>query len=90
MLLVAVFVLTNTVSADGSISGVYRASIRLVERSYEGGNSNGGIKEFTNGLEELVGGQNSQGNSAQKPASGEQKQQPKQNGTPGGNGQDNR
>ncbi|MDQ3172165.1 MAG: zf-HC2 domain-containing protein, partial [Acidobacteriota bacterium] len=32
MLLVAVFVLTNTVSADGSISGVYRASLRLAEQ----------------------------------------------------------
>lgn len=56
MLLVAVFVLTNTVSADGSISGVYRASLRLAEQSYSGG-SEGGIKEFTNGLKGLVGGQ---------------------------------
>ncbi len=90
MLLVAVFVLTNTVSADGSISGVYRASMRLAEQSYAGGNSNGGIKEFTDGLKELVGGQNSQGNSAQKPASGEQKQQPEQNSSPSGTGQNNR
>ena len=90
LLLVAVFVLTNTVSADGSISGVYRASMRLAEQSYAGGNSNGGIKEFTNGLKELVGGQNSQGNSAQKPASGEQKQEPKQNSAPSGTGQNNR
>ena len=45
MLLVAVFVLANTVSADGSISGVYQASLRLAEQSY------------TNGLKELVGGQ---------------------------------
>ncbi len=33
-LLVAVFVLAQTVSADGSISGVYRASLRLAEQSY--------------------------------------------------------
>ena len=45
MLLLAVFVLANTVSADGSISGVYQASLRLAEQSYE------------NGLKELVGGQ---------------------------------
>jgi anti-sigma factor RsiW len=45
MLLVAVFVLANTVSADGSISGVYQASLRLAEKSYQ------------NGLKELVGGQ---------------------------------
>src|SRR6267143_1001464 len=37
MLLVAVFVLTNTVSADGSISGMYRASLRLAEQSYTNG-----------------------------------------------------
>ena len=55
MLLVAVFVLTNTVSADGSISGVYSASLRLVEQS-SAASSNGGIKEITKGLKELVGG----------------------------------
>lgn len=45
MLLLAVFVLANTVSDDGSITGVYQASLRLAEKSYE------------NGLKELVGGQ---------------------------------
>ncbi len=34
MLLVAIFVLTSTVSADGSISGMYSASLRLAEQSY--------------------------------------------------------
>lgn len=33
MLLVAILVLTNTVSADGSISGVYNASLQLAERT---------------------------------------------------------
>jgi hypothetical protein len=33
MLLVAILVLTNTVSADGSISGVYNASLLLAERT---------------------------------------------------------
>jgi anti-sigma factor RsiW len=33
MVLLAVLVLTNTVSADGSISGVYSASMRLAEQS---------------------------------------------------------
>ncbi len=56
MLLVAVFVLTNTVSADGSISGVYSASIRLAEQGYAAG-STGGMKKITNGLKELVGGE---------------------------------
>src|SRR5678816_3792542 len=33
MLLVAILVLTNTVSADGSISGIYNASLELAERT---------------------------------------------------------
>lgn len=72
MLLVAVFVLTNTVSADGSISGVYDASLRLAERS-AGSNS---VKDITKGLKQLVGGQ-------EKSQSPEQpKAQPKQNAAP--------
>ena len=34
MLLVAVLVLTSTVSSDGSISGMYRASMDLAEKTY--------------------------------------------------------
>lgn len=37
MLLVAVFVLTSTVSADGSISGMYSASLRLARQTFVGG-----------------------------------------------------
>jgi anti-sigma factor RsiW len=66
MLLVAVFVLTNTVSADGSISGVYSASIRLAE---QGTGSNGGIRQITKGLKELVGGQRP-GTSGAQPSQG--------------------
>ncbi|HEX8847772.1 MAG TPA: zf-HC2 domain-containing protein [Pyrinomonadaceae bacterium] len=36
MLLVCVLVLTSTVSADGSISGMYRAGIQLAGRAYSG------------------------------------------------------
>jgi Putative zinc-finger len=84
MLLVAVFVLTNTVSADGSISGVYSASLRLAEQSYAAG-SKTGIKEITNGLKELVGGQEeaAQPTPEPKPESGQQKPAPKQNDAPG-------
>jgi hypothetical protein len=83
MLLVAVFVLTNTVSADGSISGVYSASMRLAEQSYAAGSS-GGIKEITNGLKELVGGQRqgAQPAAEPKPESGPQKPTQKQSGAP--------
>lgn len=41
MLLVCVLVLTNTVSADGSISGMYRAGIQLAERAYTRGSDTG-------------------------------------------------
>lgn len=37
MLLVAVTVLTNTVSADGSISGMYRKTVELAGQTYEQG-----------------------------------------------------
>lgn len=86
MLLVAVFVLTNTVSADGSISGVYSASLRLAEQSYAAG-SGGGTK-ITNGLKELVGGQRqAQPAPEQNQGSGQQKQAPKPNTAPSKNGQ---
>ena len=81
MLLMAVFVLTNTVSADGSISGVYSASLRLAEQS---AGSNGRIKEITEGLKELVRGQRQQAQpGTQQNQGSQQKQQPKQNVAPG-------
>lgn len=53
MLLIAVFVLTNTVSADGSIGGVYQASLQLAEQTYAGGTKSS-IKELKEGLKGLV------------------------------------
>ncbi|HEV2884168.1 MAG TPA: zf-HC2 domain-containing protein [Pyrinomonadaceae bacterium] len=80
MLLVAVFVLTNTVSADGSITGVYTASLRLAEQS---AGSNGGIKEITKGLKELVGGKPQATQPAAAPNQGSgAKQHPKQSAAP--------
>ena len=52
MLLVAVFVLTNTVSADGSISGVYQESLRLAGQGFVNSKDvsapgiSQGVKEF--------------------------------------------
>lgn len=91
MLLVAVFVLSNTVSADGSISGVYRASLRLAEQSYSGG-TEGGIKEITNGLMGLVGGQDQipDNNLGQKQKPAEQKPQSKPETAGDGNGEKKR
>lgn len=77
MLLVVVFVLTNTVSADGSISGVYSQGLRLAEQSY------------TKGLKELVGrqSQNPSNGSGAGQGSAEQKPQPKDDGAANGKGQ---
>jgi anti-sigma factor RsiW len=80
MLLVAVFVLTNTVSADGSISGVYSASLRLAEQS---AGSNSRIKEITDGLKELVRGQKQEAQSGpQQNQANQTKAQPKPTVTP--------
>jgi hypothetical protein len=86
MLLMAVFVLTNTVSADGSIGGVYSASLRLAEQSYAA-SSKSSIKELTNGIKELVGGQQAPPASEQNQGSGQPKPAPKQDGGPGKNKQ---
>jgi hypothetical protein len=86
MLLVAVFVLTNTVSADGSIGGVYSASLRLAEQSYAAG-SNGGIKEITKGIKELVGSQPGTQAMPEPTPSSSPQHQPKANGVPNKNRQ---
>jgi len=52
MLLVSMVVLTNTVSADGSISGVYKAGLQVAERT--SGQSDTEVKEIIEGAKELV------------------------------------
>jgi hypothetical protein len=60
MLLVAVFVLTNTVSTDGSVGGIYHASLQLAERT--AGNASrssalpNGMKQLAGSVNELMGG----------------------------------
>lgn len=57
MLLVAVIVLTNTVSADGSIGGMYMASVKLAEQSYSQGSSRAvQPSKFTADLDKLTDG----------------------------------
>jgi hypothetical protein len=64
MLLIAVFVLTSTVSADGSISGMYSASLRLARQTYVGGATTAvksaglsdDLKEIAGSVTELVNG----------------------------------
>ncbi|MBV9958906.1 MAG: zf-HC2 domain-containing protein [Acidobacteria bacterium] len=55
MLLLAVLVLTNTVSADGSIGGMYSASLKLAEQSYSQGASRA-VKPITDDLDRLTNG----------------------------------
>jgi hypothetical protein len=87
MLLVAVFVLTSTVSADGSISGMYKAMSELAGQSRTG--SNGGIREITQGIKEMVGGQREGAPPAsnQEQGGGQPKQTPKPNSAPNKNRQ---
>jgi anti-sigma factor RsiW len=67
MLLVAVLVLTNTVSADGSISGMYRASVHLAEQTYvrgaekavKGADLPGDFQQLANGVTAFISGQQS-------------------------------
>lgn len=65
MLLVSVFVLTNTVSTDGSVGGIYHASLQLAERA--GGNASkstalpNGVKQFAGSVNDLMNGSDNQG-----------------------------
>ena len=62
MLLVSVFVLTNTVSTDGSVRGLYRASLQLAERTADNATrgSEKGVKQFAGSVNKLVGGEDNQ------------------------------
>jgi hypothetical protein len=72
MLLVSVFVLTNTVSTDGSVGGIYHASLRLAERT--AGNASkssalpNGMKQLAGSVNDLMGGERDagKGNDANK------------------------
>src|SRR5712692_5117640 len=56
MLLVSVFVLTNTVSTDGSVSGIYHASIQLAERTAGNASktSSEGVRQVAGSVNELM------------------------------------
>src|SRR2546423_3713857 len=62
MLLVSVFVLTNTVSTDGSVGGIYRASMHLAARTADSATkgSEKGVKQFAGSVNKLVGGEENQ------------------------------
>jgi len=90
MLLAAVLVMANTVSADGSISGVYDAGLQLAERT--SGNSNTEFRQITDDLKKTLvdDDQPPAPPPAQKPtAEPQQKDQNKSANKPNRNGQNN-
>ena len=79
MLLVAVFVLTSTVSTDGSVGGIYHASLQLAERTADNATKSkvpAEIKQVADDLMNTDSGQEKAGttNKSQNP--------PKQSGSP--------
>jgi hypothetical protein len=60
MLLVSVFVLTNTVSTDGSVGGIYQASLQLAERTAGSASRSSalpnGMKQLAGSVNDLMGG----------------------------------
>src|ERR687886_2266377 len=65
MLLLAVFVRTSTLSPDGSIGGMYNASLRLAAQTYSYGASH--ADELKRATTELVGAPSPQGEKDSKP-----------------------
>src|SRR2546430_12168791 len=63
MLLVSVFVLTNTVSTDGSVGGIYSASLQLAERTAGSAtkSSANGAKQLANDVNDLINGDENSG-----------------------------
>src|SRR5438477_4497965 len=61
MLLVAVFVLTNTVSTDGSVGGIYHASLQLAERTADNATRSKVPAEVKQLADDLMNGNNDSG-----------------------------
>jgi anti-sigma factor RsiW len=88
MLLVCTLVLTNTVSADGSISGIYNAGLAVAEKT--GGQSNSEVKELTNDFKKLVGSEEDKPAPPPPKESTEQQKQQNSSGSKTGNQQNDR
>ena len=58
MLLVSVFVLTNTVSTDGSVGGIYHASLQLAERTAGNATKSNALPNGVKGVKQLAGSVN--------------------------------
>ena len=61
MLLVSIFVLTNTVSTDGSVGGIYHATVQLAQRTADNASKSSalptGIKKLEGSVDDLIGGE---------------------------------
>lgn len=81
MLLVSVFVLTNTVSTDGSVRGLYRASLQLAERTADNATrgSEKGVKQFAGSVNKLVGGEEKEKDDEKKHEANQNQNSPNQN-----------
>ena len=85
MLLVSVFVLTNTVSTDGSVGGIYNASLQLASRTADNASKSSalpnGMKQLAGSVNDLMGGDedSGKGNDANK-----NQNKSNQNGAPQG------
>jgi anti-sigma factor RsiW len=81
MLLVSVFVLTNTVSTDGSVRGLYRASLQLAERTADNATrgSEKGVKQFAGSVNKLVGGEEKEKDSEKNHEANQNQNSPNQN-----------
>src|SRR5256712_4611142 len=70
MLLVAVFVLTNTVSTDGSVGGIYSASLQLAERTAGNASKSSalpdGMRKLADSVNDLIDGRSEKGNETNK------------------------
>lgn len=81
MLLVSVFVLTNTVSTDGSVRGLYRASLQLAERTADNATrgSERGVKQFAGSVNKLVGGEEKEKDDQKNHEANQNQNSPNQN-----------
>ncbi len=81
MLLVSVFVLTNTVSTDGSVRGLYRASLQLAERTADNATrgSEKGVKQFAGSVNKLVGGEEKEKDNEKNHEANQNQNSPNQN-----------
>jgi len=71
MLLVSIFVLTNTVSTDGSVGGIYHASLQLAQRTADNATRSSalpnGVKKLEGSVDDLMGNEDAEkGNDANR------------------------